>query len=1086
MKKFKSYFTLSVILFFNISVFAQQEEYRFEKLSIDDGLSQSSVKSILQDKTGFMWIGTASGLNRYDGYSFKVYESNPLNPSSFFGNTVTAMYEDKKGRLWFGTSDGYLNRYIGESDSFIHYILPNAHTLPPKEYYELPLPFSRSDPNAITSIAEDKNGNLWVGSWGNGIARFDEAQQKFVDLVQSENISLKLFSLIVSDLIIDKDGVFWLTALGEGFIRMEVDLKSNRITDFILYPFDAASGKKLTGLITMLESKTGDIWIGSLANGIYIFPRIYRSKPSSKDVRFINYNASDQSRLNCNSVFALMEDHNGFMWAGTFGDGVKKFDGKARKFVLIHNSGDKENSPNNDIISLYEDRAGMVWVGAHLGMGIVKIETNQKKFYVLNQDVHNGLKISDDVVWSVYEDKSGNLWVGTYRGGLNKINRKTGKTVVYKHNPTDRGSISQNYIRSIAEDKDGNLWIGTYSEGLNLLRKNSGVFEKYKFDPKNETSIGGNQVQYIYVAKDSVIWIATFGGGLSKAVRSRNGGYKFIRYLKEPGNPNSLCDNRVYTIFEDSEGVMWVGTFGGGLNKFDRKTGKFFAYKEGSAPSSISDDKICVIYEDKFGAFWIGTYGGGLNKFNKKTGEFKRYTTGRGGLSRAIYGILEDNNNNLWLSSDNGLIKFNMLAESYVDYDLFDGIQSDEFNGGAYFQNKKGEMFFGGVNGLNYFHPEDVKDNPSVPHVVITSVNYSNIQKNGYIKELVLNYNQNFISFEFAALDYHFPLKNVYAYKLEGIDDTWRFTNGQRRYANYTNLQPGEYIFKVKGSNNDGIWNETGAEMRVIILNPYWKRWWFITLYLVVLGGIIVYFATLRLRNAAAIRELKERLSADLHDNIGSGLTEISILSELAMQNIQNDKAEAVKKVKSISETSRLLIDAMSDIIWVVNPRTDSLYDLFVRLKTAYSDLLSSLGISFKCGDMDALKNVKLSMEHRQNLFLIFKEGINNSIKHSGCKNISFNVKFQGKILEIILKDDGVGFDDKNPQYGNGLANMKKRTKNIGGEILWNASVNGGSEIIYRGRLKLLKKPQENNLGITKKYNLKDFHFLPNLRKRIL
>lgn len=1080
------YFILGASLVFQVSVTAEQEDYRFEKLSINDGLSQSSVKCIIQDKTGFMWFGTASGLNRYDGYSFRVYESDPLNPYSFSGNMVTSMYEDKEGKLWIGSSDGYLNIYNRENDSFVHYRLINEHAAPPKEYYELPLPFSRSDPNSITSITEDEDGNIWVGSWGNGLARFDEQTKEFIKLAQPESIDLKLNSLVVSDFFIDKSGIFWLTAMGEGLIRMEIDLKSNRVTDFDLCSSNILSGAKLNGLVTLLEDKEGNIWTGSLTSGIYVFPHKYRNKSSLDKIPFKNFNASGKSGLNSDAVFALIEDRKGFIWAGTFGGGVNKFNKKKQKFVVINNSGDKENSLNDDIIALYEDRAGMVWIGAHLGLGVVKIETNEKKFHTLNKDKHNRLKLNDNVVWAVYENASGVLWAGTYRGGLNKIDKRKNESIFYKNDPVNSKSISQNYIRSIAEDKKGNLWIGTYSEGLNILDKNTNTFKRYKFNPKSKGSIGANQIQAIYAAKDSSMWIGAFGGGLNKAVPSLNGDIEFVKFINDSGDPYSLSDNRVYSIYEDSEGIMWIGTFGGGLNKFDRKTGKFFAYKTNEDPSSLSDNKVCAVYEDKYGNFWIGTFGGGLNKFNKGTGKFKRYAYGSSGLSRVIYGILEDDNNNLWLSSDNGLIKFNILTESYISYDIHDGIQSDEFNGGAYFKNRKGELFFGGINGLNYFHPDSIIDNTNIPPVVITSVNYSNKQLSGYINDLVLNHNQNFISFEFAALDYHFPVKNIYAYKLEGVDEAWRFTNGQRRYANYTNLPPGEYIFKVKGSNNDGIWNEKGAEMRIVILSPYWRSWWFIGILVVLLGGLIAYFSTLKISNALTIRRLKERLSADLHDNVGSGLTEISILSELAANHIKSDPSEALKKVKSISETSRQLIDSMSDIIWVVNPQTDSLYDLFVRLKTTYSDLLSSLGISFRCDDMEALKNVKLSMEYRQNLFLIFKEGINNSIKHSKCKNIFFNARLKGKFLEIILKDDGVGFDKENPNYGNGLANMKKRTKNIGGVIIWNASVNGGSEIIYKGGLNFLDKKRESSLGISKKYNLKDFHFLPNFKKRIL
>jgi signal transduction histidine kinase len=393
-----------------------------------------------------------------------------------------------------------------------------------------------------------------------------------------------------------------------------------------------------------------------------------------------------------------------------------------------------------------------------------------------------------------------------------------------------------------------------------------------------------------------------------------------------------------------------------------------------------------AVLEDSKGRMWISTYGGALNLFDRKSGRFKVYTRKQGLQSDVIYGTLEDNSGNLWLSTDNGLFKFYTETERFIHFDLDDGLQSQEFSGGAYFKSRSGEMFFGGINGVNYFYPDSIIENTHIPPVVINSIRITGEQFYGEVEELHLTYDQNIIAFEFAALDFTNPSDNHYEYMLEGLETEWQRSNARYRIANYTNLSPGTYYFKVKGSNNDEIWNTEAAIIKISISPPYWKTWWFISLAILSAALTIYFISTVRIRNLLTIEKLKTKLAADLHDNIGAGLTEISILSELAANDLSNLPVQYSGKLNNISETARQLVDSMSDIVWVVNPKRDSLHDLILRLKDAYSDLLSGMGISLKTSNIEMIEDIKLPMEYKQNLFMILKEGLNNCIKHSYVK----------------------------------------------------------------------------------------------------
>jgi streptogramin lyase/two-component sensor histidine kinase len=703
-----------------------------------------------------------------------------------------------------------------------------------------------------------------------------------------------------------------------------------------------------------------------------------------------------------------------------------------------------------------EDKSGTIWIVTHLGKGLTNLQRSTLKFKQIKKSLGGEDGLNDDVVWSVYQDDNSTLWIGTYRGGLNCYDRKTGKFYYYKKDFNNPSSVSDNHIRAIVDDHEGNLWIGTYSGGLNIFNKRTKSFQHFLNNPSDSNSLGADQVQAILIDHNKNYWIGTFGGGLEKlsAEDYKAGRFRFKRYMHDANNPFSISDDRVYSLFEDKQGIIWIGTFGGGVNKFDPSKEQFLSYKNiPGDESSLSDNRIMSIYEDSQGFLWISTYGGGLQKFDKLKEKFVRFGKRNKMNSSVVYGVLADNHNNLWMSTDNGLFKLNTKTENFTQYDLHDGLQSMEFSGGAYCKSKSGEMFFGGINGLNYFYPDSVKDNLIIPPIVISVVRVFNEPIHGEPDAIKFSYWQNFFSFEFSALDYTNPQDNQYAYKLEGFDNEWHYVDSRRRIANYTNLSPGDYVFHVRGSNNDGIWNDEGARIHLTILPPFWKTWWFIFGAAFSVIFVIFYLSTIRYRSLLAIEKLKSRLAADLHDNIGSGLTEISILSELASNETGNDR----KHTNLISEKARTLIDTMSDIVWMVNPKRDTFYHFILRLKDTYVDLLHSAGISFKTINIEKFETLKLPMEYKQNLYLIFKEGINNAIKHSQCKKIILEASINKETMEIILSDDGIGIDEKHLSSGNGIINMKSRARSIGGELKIESSETG-TFIKFIGKISGFKK----------------------------
>ncbi|MCP4543236.1 MAG: GAF domain-containing protein [Chloroflexi bacterium] len=817
--------------------YARDNDIKFERISLEQGLSDSTIFCILQDSKGFMWFGTHDGLNKYDGYDFTVYRHDLEDPNSLSNNAVRSIYEDQFGTLWVGTDGGGLDRFDRGSERFVH-------------YQNDPADFGSLSHNSVRAIYEDQSGMLWIGTGGGGLDRFDRETERFTHYRYDLNKPNSLSHNFVTSIYQDKSGMLWIGTNGGGFDRF--DPESKEFVHHQANPEDplglgdnyqvSTDPNSLSNnyVMTVYEDRLGNLWLGT-RGGLDKFDR--------ESGQFIHYqtDSNDPNSLSHNRVSMIYEDRLGALWVGTGGGGLDRFDRENERFVHYQTNLDDPYSLSNDRVwSVYQDRSGVLWVGTG-GGGINKFDRETEKFTHYQTNLNDPDSLSHNNVTSIYKDRWGVLWVGTGGGGLNRFDQETGQFTHYQRDTSRFFSLSHNTVASIYQDRTGVIWIGTFG-GLNRLNRESGRFVHYQNDPLDPYSLNGNNVRPICEDESDALWVGT-SRGLGKFDRETE---NFTHYQNNPNDPNSLSHDNILIIYKDQSGVLWIGTLGGGLDRFDQENERFIHYQnDPSDPTSLSDNNVASVYQDQSGVLWVGTFGGGLNKFNRETETFTYYRYGENGLpGDTVYGILEDDTPPaeggpyLWLSTNNGLSKFNPQTETFKNYDVRDGLQSNGFNAGAFYKSSDGEMFFGGDNGFNAFYADHITDNPYIPPVVLTSLtldgeSVGSSESVENITEVTLYWPNNSFEFEFAALSYVQPEKNQYAYMLEGFDQDWEYIE-TTRFGRYTNLPGRTYTLRVKGSNNDGIWNEDGVSVTVTVVPPFWETWWFRGLVvLVVVGGSI-------------------------------------------------------------------------------------------------------------------------------------------------------------------------------------------------------------------------------------------------------
>ena len=814
---------------------------RFDHLSIEQGLSQSSVWTIFQDSRGFLWFGTEDGLNRYDGYTFKTYKPDPDVPSSLSDRLITSIVEDKDGYLWVATRLGGINRYDPHSESFVHYLHDETDS-------------SSLGDNHVNVLYLDKNDNLWVGTI-NGLDLFDRKTNSFrhygYNPSQQEGISGKMITALYQD----SRGRFWV---GTGNGLNLFDPSNNTSTPYQNDPnnTNTISDNYVTSII---EDDRSTLWVGT-GSGLNKF------QPDAGTFERFFHSDIDHQTVGGNSISQLYVDSTGNLWIAT-STGLDRLSKIGNRFTHYKNDPTYSKSlSNNYVLSIYEDRGGVLWFGTW-GGGVNKYDRQRDNFAYYRNDPANKNSLSENLIMSIYQDSEGYVWIGTAGGGLNRFTHSTNQVIRYQHDSSRTNSISAGAVLSVTEDQDGILWFGT-EDGLDRFNRQAFTFTHYKWNKDHPESLSSNRVYKVYVDLENNVWVGTTKG-LDLFDRNTE---TFMHYQPETGNPNSLSGTRVNSILEDDQGNIWAGTFENGLNKLDRKTGQFTRYRyDPKNKETISNNSILSIYQDRKGNIWVGTGGGGLNLYDQETDSFTYYMEKDGLPNGVVYGILEDSSGHLWMSTNFGISRFDPKTKTFRNFDAGDGLQSNEFNSGAYAKGSNGELYFGGIEGLTVFYPSSIEDSSYLPQITLTSLTQDDnpITTSTSVettKNVVLQWPQNSLEFEFAALSYDQPGKNQYAYKLEGFDPSWHLI-GTKRDGRYTNLPGGEYTLLLKGSNSDGVWNQAPVRINVTVIPPFWQTLWFrvmLSLFalVAVAGGVRLRTRTMQDRNRQLERLVRERTGA--------------------------------------------------------------------------------------------------------------------------------------------------------------------------------------------------------------------------------
>jgi signal transduction histidine kinase/ligand-binding sensor domain-containing protein/DNA-binding response OmpR family regulator len=1008
-----------VILIFCIhQAGAQPEQFRFKRLDINQGLSNNYVTCFLKDSKGFMWFGTNAGLNRYDGYSVTVFAHDILDSTSLINSSISKLCEGPDGTIWITTPQG-INLYDPARENFSRdpgnmlrkFSIPNGaiddilrdkngnylflHATEGLFYYRasgdkktLAIVHAAKDPaticsNEISAIAEDHHGNLWI-IHKNGVLETVSGETFQVTYRNTYLRDQHNAKVLPYDLMVDADGDPWL------YVRQNtlgVFHFNTARQDFTHYQNDSGKIRLNTNIIRgIAQDNNGLIWIGTDHGGINLLDK------KNESIRYLLHDPDDNNSLSQNTVNAVYRDDQGILWAGTYKDGISYYHPDIFRFALYTNSrSDGKSLPFNDINRFVEDDQGNLWLAAN-GGGLICFDRRKNTFRQFLHQPGNPNSIANNIIVSLYLDRDKKLWIGTYYGGLSCFDGK--RFTTYRHDPADPGSIADDSIWEIYEDSKRNLWIGTLDGGLD------------RFDRKTKT---------------------------------------FYHY---PGDGTRLHSRYVSEVKEDRQGNIWIGT-AYGLEMLDPATGQIRHYlNDLQDPTSISNDVIHVIHQDSRGLLWIGT-ASGLNVVDNATNSFRVFRKNDGLPHNTILSIVEDDAGNLWMSTPNGLTRATVTGTSsairdlslqFRNYDESDGLQSREFNENAAYKTRHGELIFGGAKGFNIFHPERITINQHPPSIVLNDFQIFNRRieigekRNGdvilssaitNVPDITLQHSDNVIAIGFAALHYLHPEKNQYRYILEGFNKEWVTTDGQSRKAVYTNLDPGTYTFKVKASNNDGVWNEEGAALRITILPPFWKtRVAFVLYILLTFLTLLLARKLLLLRERTRFRLQQERQEAQrMHEldmmkirfftNVSHEFrTPITlILTPLEKLIKTSDNPTHQNQFQLIQRNARRLLNLVNQLLDFRKLETQGL-----KYNPSEGDIVQFINeVTYSFSDLSEKKDIKLSFHSSLSKFeTMFDQDKLEKILFNLLSNaFKFTPEHGSVAVAVDLTPAGEGVDER-------------------------------------------------------------------------
>jgi two-component system, sensor histidine kinase ChiS len=1111
-------FVLTVLLlpFLCGNSFAQQRNISFERLSVSQGLSQGSIKCMLQDHLGFLWVGTEDGLNRYDGYGFKVFRHDPQDPNSLSNNTIKVLFEDRDGALWIGTTRG-LNRYNRQTDNFTVYRNDpgspaglskdivysiyqgrdrtlwintgelNRYNPETDSFTVYNIPKSTADPKVggVVAIHQDRSGKYWVSTWGTGLYRFNPQTGSFFSYRNDPLSATTISSDKIGQILEDSRGTLWF-GTKRGLNRY--DPKTDSFVAYLYDPKLPADGTEQIQVI--YEDSRGTLWFGTIKGSLYR----YNPRTDSLTTYLLHNSVQSNVPVGTGEITAIYEDRAGTLWFSTVGNGIYIYDQKNDSLINYRNRPHSTKSLSNDqITTIYEDRSGIVWFGTY-GGGLNKYDRQTQKFILYQKDPNEPNSLSDNSINTICEDSNGILWVGTRADGLNRYDPKTGEFTVYRHDPKNPNSISSNIISAIYEDSKARLWIGT-GNGLNRYDPKSNSFISYRdaSEARFGRTLRTNYIHAICEDRDGSILIGYAGGdGLYRYYPETDSSI-FYQCCNKSGD---ISATDVYSIYVDRGGTLWAGTYDQGLNRYDPATNSFIVYRhDPKNPASLSDNRVTAIYEDRANTLWVGTTGG-LNRYNSLEQNFTSFFERDGLPNSSINGMLEDREGNLWLSTNKGLSKFNPRSVKFINYDEDDGLQGNEFYYPAYYRSRSGEMFFGGSNGFNRFFPEKIKENPFVAPVLITSFKVFDQPVERALSilaesaerrqegELMLSYKENFFSFEFATLNFTIPEKNQYAYRLEGFDQNWVMC-GTRRYASYTNLSPGNYIFRIKGSNNDGVWNEQVASVRIKIMPPPWRSWWAYLLYGISFTGAAYGLVRVRRRRAQiqeSLRDIQMRADAaeianrakstflaNMSHELRTPLNAILGFSQIIARD-RSLKQEIREHLDTIIRSGEHLLGLINDVLSItkieagklsLKEQSFNIHYLLHDLTSIFQTRAGTKGVEFSCEIDNSLPENVRGDDGKLRQILINLLG--NAVKFTDSGKIVLRARWKDDRVFIEVEDTGYGMLEEETESlfepfmqtesgykskegaGLGLSISRKMARLMGGDITVESELGEGT-----------------------------------------
>ncbi len=940
-----------------LSLYAQElaTDWRFDKLTSQDGLSQNTVTCMLQDNLGFVWIGTQNGLNRYDASNFKTYKVEQ-NKNSIPDNHITFLLQTEDNFIWIGTQNGGLALLNTTTDKFE--IFP----------YDPQNPLSLSA-GAVTSIFKDSKNRIWVGTSIGGLNLFNPETKTFDHYRNDERNQNSLANNHITDIVEDNQKRLWIGTAEGGLDRFEEN--ENKFVHFrpSIYGSSASapSSEQIIGLeILKSENSTTNqlskkLWIATRDGGINIldldteiFTVLEANQQNQEESK--NYKKGDKTvKQATRSIFArkivtTFESFGNEIFVGTQENGLLIINSLTNQIKKVESNPSLRYSlSNNHITSIFKDNQNSLWIGT-LAEGINKFNPLKNKFSHFREEADRPESLPDSRITSIFKSSStNNLWIGTASGGIAVLSPENEKERIFKtyqHRDKDETTIASDKVSVVYEDRQKQIWVGT-SEGLERFNEQRQTFEHVLIYNEKLTNPEKTSVKEIYQDTKNNYWIGLYQQGLVKI--SPSGQTQLFK--NETYNDFSLSNNYVRVIFEDRIGNLWIGTEDG-LNLYDNSpdSEKFVRYMHQiENENSISNDEILSITEDDDGNIWIGT-ANGLNKFDVKNGNFTVFTEKDGLPNNIIHAVVCDLQNRVWVSTSQGVAELDPYAKTIRSYDMSDGLQSNEFISGSAFQDriidkdtgeeKQGFIYFGGINGFNRFNPDSLSYNTDVPKLVFTQFSLFNkiispTENNSYLEntipytnEIRLPYDANVFSIDFSVLDFIAPHKTKYSYYLEGFDKEWHST--ERNFVTYTNLTSGSYILKVKGSNSDGIWNDAGIEMNIVVTPPFWRTWWFITFSIFTFLAVTIGGYKIR---TYQIQEQKHRLEHQVEERTNE-LAEKTW--ELESQTKQLESQNALLETQS--KEIQVAYDNVN-ILSEVGQKITSTLDMRQMIETVYQNV---------------------------------------------------------------------------------------------------------------------------------------------------